>query len=169
MNTNFKEVHNLEKQLIGLSAVLPVKDENSERLFAFYDTIVADKSYETLFSSQKKDIGEWNLYAMNKETEKTDNYLYVTAAEVSEYLDFKKLHGLKVDIINIHADCWLVFRVASVMEAGALQAKMVEENGLKELGYSLAYGEHSPIMEFQPQSCTQTPEYVELWIPVHKL
>lgn len=45
MNINFKEVHALKK--IGLSAVLPVKDENSEKLFTFYDTI-ADKSFHKL-------------------------------------------------------------------------------------------------------------------------
>lgn len=38
---------NLDKLLVGLSTILPVNDENSRQLFAFYDSILEDKKFET--------------------------------------------------------------------------------------------------------------------------
>lgn len=166
MEYEYKIIDKGEMTLLCLSQTISVSD--NEAIFKFFDGIVEDGSYHKLFSSQKENSGEWNIYTSDEKMRENGQYLLMTGTEYSN-TELSKLHGMKVEVMVIKPAKWLTIKVHSHEEMGKVHKRTLEDNCIKEIGYKLDFDFQKPIMEFQPVACTKTPPYLEYWMPVTKL
>lgn len=166
MEFNFSIVERDEMFLLGIKQVISEDDE--EQLYKFFDGIVQDGRYSKLFSSQKENMGEWNIYTSNPQIDGSGNYLFMVATELNHHIDLSKLDGMNLDFMHVLSAKWLTIRVSSHDEMKAVHKRTILDKCIEDLGYRLDFHYNKPIMEFQPIACTQNPPYLDFWMPVQK-
>lgn len=164
MEYEYKIVDKDEMILLCISQELSLSD--GEGIFKFFDNILQDGRYHKLFSSQRKDSGEWNIYTSDEEMRENGQYLFMVGTEYSKDCDISKLQGMKVEIMAIKPAKWLTIRVSTREEMENVHKRTLEDNCINEVGYKLDFDFQKPIMEFQPIACTQDFPYLEYWMPV---
>lgn len=166
MEFEYTVVERDEMILLGIKEVLP--EGNQTALYTFFDRIVQDGRYPQLFSSQKENFGEWNVYTSSPELDGSGNHLFMVATELNDRIDGGKLDGMRLDFMHILPATWLNIRVSSHAELGTVHQRTLADRCMEDLGYKLDFHYNKPIMEFQPVACTQNPPYLEFWMPVQR-
>lgn len=153
-----------EMVLLGIKQA--VSEGNKAALHTFFDLIVQDGRYHRLFSAQKENIGEWNVYTSSPTLDGSGEHLFMVATEINDRMDWGKLDGMQLDVMHILPAVWLKIRVASHAELERVHHRTIVDRCMEDLGYKLDFHYNKPIMEFQPVACTQNPPYLEFWMPV---
>lgn len=167
MEFNYTIVERDEMMLLGIKQVMP--EGNKAELYKFFDGIVQDGRYHKLFSSQKENVGEWNIYTSSPEVEGSGSYLFMVATEFNNSLELSKLDGMTLDFMHVLPAKWLIIRVSSHEEMDHVHKRTLVDRCIEDVGYRLDFDNNRPIMEFQPIACTQNPPYLDFWMPVQEL
>lgn len=167
MEFKYTIVEKDEMILLGMKQV--ITDGDKAELYQFFDAIVQDGSYTKLFSSQKENIGEWNIYTSSLELDRSGKYMFMVATELKDRIDLPKLDGMRLDFMHVLPATWLKISVTSHEELEHVHKRMIIDGCAQDIGYELDFHFNKPIMEFQPIACTQNPPYLEFWMPVRKL
>lgn len=150
--------------LIGMKTV--ITEGKPEELHHFFDNIVQDGTYARLFSSQTASMGEWNVYTSSPELEGSGKHGFMVASQLDQRIDVSKLDGMRLDFMLVLPAKWLKIRVASREEMTDVHRRTLVDHCIHDIGYQLDFHNNKPILEYQPIACTQTPPYLEFWMPV---
>ncbi|WP_334077175.1 hypothetical protein [Paenibacillus sanfengchensis] len=91
---NYSIVERDEMILLGIKQVMP--EGNKAELYKFFDGIVQDGRYHKLFSSQKENVGEWNIY--------TSSPVRVSSHEEFENVHERTLVDLCIEDVGYRLD-----------------------------------------------------------------